>query len=119
MIVVFAQCSNLGTEAIVDKGKSGSRQRKPYTGFGKMLRRLMWERDVRSWLQLEEMIMRKEGERYSHQSMSRYAAGASAIPPEFVRAFSKTLNLSEAERAELSDRYTYHSLPDENQEHSA
>ncbi len=103
----------------MNEEKSENRQRRPYTGFGKMLRRLMWERDIRSWLQLEEMIVRKTGERFSHQSMSRYAAGASAIPSEFVKAFCETLNLSDSERADLADQYTYHSRPSEDQEHSA
>ncbi len=97
----------------------GNRQRKPYTGFGKALRRLMWERDIRSWTQLEEMIARKTDDAYSHQSMSKYASGASAIPPEFVQAFSKTLDLSQAERSELAEQFTYHSLPPESARNSA
>lgn len=98
---------------------SDSRQRRPYTGFGKALRQLMWDRDIRSWTQLEEIIFRKTGVRYSHQSMSKYAAGTSAIPPEFVKAFSSTLDLSEDEKSDLAEQYTYHSQPDEDQEHSA
>lgn len=96
-----------------------NRQRKPYTGFGKTLRRQMWERDVRSWTQLEEMIHRRTGQRYSHQSMSKYAAGASAIPPEFVQAFSTTLELPKSERTELAEQYAYHSLPPEPEQNSA
>lgn len=97
----------------------GNRQRKPYTGFGKALRRLMWERDIRSWTQLEEMIARKTNEGYSHQSMSKYASGASAIPPEFVRDFSVTLDLTQSERSELAEQYAYHSLPPESEQNTA
>ncbi len=90
-----------------------SRPRKSYTGFGKALRSLMWGRDVRSWTQLEGMIQRATGEKHSHQSMSKYASGASQTPPEFVQAFAATLKLTEAERAGLAEQFTYHSLPEE------
>lgn len=98
---------------------SENRQRKAYTGFGKTLRRLMWDRDIRSWTQLEEMITRKTGEKYSHQSMSKYASGASAIPPEFVQAFRKTLDLSDEERGDLAEQYAYHSRHPEQEENTA
>lgn len=92
-----------------------SRPRKPYTGFGKALKSLMWDRDVRSWTQLEGMIQRTTGEKYSHQSMSKYASGATPPPPEFVQAFTRTLKLTAVERANLAEQFTYHSLPEENE----
>lgn len=91
---------------------SENRQRKPYTGFGKMLRRLMWERDIRSWTQLGEEIFEATGERHSHQSMSRYASGQTVIPPEFVWDVTETLGLSKTERLDLAEQYAYHSRPD-------
>jgi hypothetical protein len=97
----------------------GGRQRKPYTGFGKALKRLMVERDIRSWTQLEERIHTATGERYSHQSMSKYAAGSSAIPPEFVVAVSHTLGLEGDERSNLAEQYAFHSLPEEEARNSA
>lgn len=96
-----------------------SRQRKPYTGFGKTLRMLMLDRNIRSWTQLEEEIDRATGERYSHQSMSKYAAGTSTIPPEFVQAFANTLELTSSERSELAEQFTYYSRPADEEQESA
>lgn len=95
------------------------RQRKPYTGFGRTLRRLMTERDIRSWTQMEEKIKEATGRSYSHQSMSKYASGISTVPPEFVRDVCATLDLGAEERTELAERYAYESLPPDAEAESA
>jgi hypothetical protein len=88
------------------------RERKPYTEFGRTLRRLMWDRDVRSWSSLGEMLKAEVGVEFSHQSMSKYAAGTVSIPPEFVAGVAQVLRLSESERAELAVAYAYASRAD-------
>lgn len=93
--------------------------KKPYTGFGKMLRQLMLDRDIRSWMQLSRMIEAQTGERYPHQSMSKYATGDSAIPVKFVGAFAETLALTSEERTDLAEQLAYHSRPPEEEEESA
>lgn len=98
---------------------SVSEGRRPYTGFGKMLRGLMSEQDIRSWTQLSKMIYEKTGEHYPHQSMSKYASGASGVPVAFVQDFADTLELSKKKRTDLAEQLAYHSLPPEDDQRSA
>ncbi len=72
----------------------------------------MADRDVRSWSQLENEILEATGRKYSHQSMSKYAAGDNEIPTEFVMDFAETLELTPEERTALADQYTWHSRPE-------
>jgi hypothetical protein len=96
------------------------RKKRPYTGFGKTLRRFMWDRDIRSWAQLAELMESATGRVYSHQSMSKYAAGTTnLIPAEFVQDFATALELSEIERLDLAEQFTYHSRPQEPRQNSA
>ena len=83
--------------------------RKPYTGFGRTLRKLMWARDVASWTTLCEMIEETTGRHFAHQSMSKYAAGTTPAPHEFVQAFAETLDLTTNEREQLAYQYTFFS----------
>ena len=94
------------------------KERKPYTGFGRTLRRLMWDRDVASWTRLCEMIEEATGLQFAHQSMSKYAAGTTPAPHEFVQAFADTLALTKKEREELAYQYTFCSLPEEKLQNS-
>ena len=69
----------------------------------------MVERDIHSWQHLEEEIVTATGNRYSHQSLSKYAIGTTLTPPEVVQDFAKTLELDEDERWRLAWRYAYES----------
>lgn len=91
----------------------GGKGRKAYTGFGKALRRMMSDRDIRSWPYLEELIYQSTGRSYSHQSMSKYAAGTSQAPREFVQDFADVLELNQEERMDLARQYTFYSFPED------
>ncbi len=95
-----------------ERGVPRRRGRRPYTGFGKELQRLMLDRDIRSWTHLEELIYEATGRSYSHQSMTKYAAGDNVTPPEFVMAFAETLELTPEERTALAVQHAYHSRPE-------
>ncbi len=88
------------------------RQREPYTGFGRTMRRFMAERGINSWTHLEDLIKEKTGNKRSHQNMSKYAFGDVQTPYEFVHDFADALGLDEAERRELAWKYTYESRPE-------
>ncbi len=89
------------------------KKRKPYTEFGKELRRLMNDRDIYSWTELETVILEETGKEYAHQSMSKYAAGnVKTIPNDFFTAFAVALKLDEEERGDLAEKYTYESKPE-------
>ncbi len=88
---------------------NSGRSRQPYTGFGRYVRRLMSDRDIRSWSELERLIQSKTGNRHLHQSMSKYAAGKVQVPNAFTRDFAATLELDPDERTELAVKYAYHS----------
>lgn len=94
-------------------------KRKPYTPFGKHLRFLMWQRDIRSWTELERVIERNTGSFHSHQSMSKYAVGKVAIPVEFVQDFAEALGLNAKERTDIAELLTYHSRPPQDHSNSA
>ena len=66
-------------------------------------------RDIHSWQHLQEEIITTTGNRYSHQSMSKYASGTATVPPEFVQDFAKTLGLDEDQRSKLAWHYAYES----------
>lgn len=84
-----------------------------YTGFGKKLRTLMVDRGIPSWMALSRRIEEKTGEGYSHQRISNYAYGKGdvQIPTEFVRDVAEALELSDKERTDLAEQYTFHSRP--------
>ena len=96
-----------------DRGDKLGRQRKPYTGFGKAMQKLMADRNIRSWVQLAAQIHETTGRSYSHQSMSKYASGTTQTPSEFVESFAEALGLSRAERRDLAEQYAYHSRPED------
>lgn len=85
--------------------------RRVYTGFGRVCRRIMWDRDIRSWNRLSEVIEEKTGQFYSHQSLSKYAAGTVQIPSEFPVDFAAALELTESERSDFEHEFTFNALP--------
>lgn len=90
------------------------KKQRSYTGFGKELRRLMNDRDIHSWTELEGVILEETGKEYAHQSMSKYAAGkVNTIPNDFVVAFTAALKLDGKERGDLAEKYTYESRPED------
>ena len=96
-----------------DRSDKPTQRRKRYTGFGKTLRKLVEDRDIRSWTLQEERVHETIGRSYSHQSMSKYAAGTVEIPSEVVMSFAETLSHSRTERRDLAEQHTYHSRPED------
>ena len=94
-------------------GRDGKKrgERSAYTGFGRVCRKIMWDRDIRSWTRLSEVIEDKTGQYYSHQSLSKYAAGSVQIPSEFPVDFARALKLTDAERADFEHQFTFNALP--------
>lgn len=89
------------------KGKG----QKEYTGFGRVCRKIMWDRDIRSWTRLSEVIEAATGQYYSHQSLSKYAGGSVQIPSEFPVDFAAALKLSREEMEEFQREFTFNALP--------
>ena len=75
------------------------------------MKKLMVDRGIPSWMALSRRIEQKTGETYSHQLISKYAYGKSAVPAEFVHDLAETLGTNKAERRELADAYTWCARP--------